>query len=67
MPLKTTCIGAFPKPDYVPITDWFQWVMMPPIITNVRRVDGRRDRRPRRVRCLIARQPRWLPTRSPVA
>jgi methionine synthase II (cobalamin-independent) len=24
MPLKTTCIGAFPKPDYVPITDWFQ-------------------------------------------
>ena len=24
MPLKTTCIGAWPKPDYVPITDWFQ-------------------------------------------
>jgi len=24
MPLKTTCLGAFPKPDYVPITDWFQ-------------------------------------------
>ena len=24
MPLKTTCIGAYPKPDYVPITDWFQ-------------------------------------------
>jgi 5-methyltetrahydropteroyltriglutamate--homocysteine methyltransferase len=24
MALKTTCIGAFPKPDYVPITDWFQ-------------------------------------------
>ena len=22
-PLKTTCIGAFPKPDYVPIHDWF--------------------------------------------
>ena len=24
MPLKTTCIGAYPKPDYVPIADWFQ-------------------------------------------
>lgn len=24
MPIKTTCIGAFPKPDYVPIKDWFQ-------------------------------------------
>ena len=24
MPLQTTCIGAYPKPDYVPITDWFQ-------------------------------------------
>lgn len=24
MPLKTTCIGAYPKPDYVPISDWFQ-------------------------------------------
>ncbi len=24
MRLKTTTIGAFPKPDYVPITDWFQ-------------------------------------------
>ncbi|MEM7057166.1 MAG: cobalamin-independent methionine synthase II family protein [Pseudomonadota bacterium] len=24
MPLTTTCIGAYPKPDYVPITDWFQ-------------------------------------------
>ncbi len=24
MPLKTTTIGSFPKPDYVPITDWFQ-------------------------------------------
>ena len=24
MPLKTTCIGAYPKPAYVPITDWFQ-------------------------------------------
>ncbi len=24
MPLQTTCIGAFPKPDYVPIKDWFQ-------------------------------------------
>ncbi len=24
MPLKTTCIGAYPKPDYVPIKDWFQ-------------------------------------------
>ncbi|MGI9605348.1 MAG: cobalamin-independent methionine synthase II family protein, partial [Acidimicrobiales bacterium] len=23
MPIRTTCIGAFPKPDYVPITDWF--------------------------------------------
>lgn len=24
MPLRTTCLGAFPKPDYVPIRDWFQ-------------------------------------------
>lgn len=24
MPLKTTCIGAYPKPSYVNITDWFQ-------------------------------------------
>lgn len=24
MPLLTTCIGAYPKPDYVPILDWFQ-------------------------------------------
>ncbi|NKB27747.1 MAG: 5-methyltetrahydropteroyltriglutamate--homocysteine methyltransferase [Rhodobacteraceae bacterium] len=24
MPIKTTCIGAYPKPDYVPIKDWFQ-------------------------------------------
>lgn len=24
MPLKTTVIGAYPKPSYVPITDWFQ-------------------------------------------
>ena len=24
MPIRTTCIGAFPKPDYVPIRDWFQ-------------------------------------------
>ena len=24
MPLQTTCIGAYPKPDYVPISDWFQ-------------------------------------------
>ena len=24
MPLKTTCIGAYPKPGYVPISDWFQ-------------------------------------------
>jgi 5-methyltetrahydropteroyltriglutamate--homocysteine methyltransferase len=23
MGLKTTCIGAFPKPDYLPIKDWF--------------------------------------------
>lgn len=22
--MKTTCIGAYPKPGYVPITDWFQ-------------------------------------------
>ena len=21
--IKTTCIGAYPKPDYVPIIDWF--------------------------------------------
>ena len=24
MPLSTTCIGAYPKPGYVPISDWFQ-------------------------------------------
>lgn len=24
MPLQTTCIGAYPKPACVPITDWFQ-------------------------------------------
>lgn len=24
MPLKTTCLGSYPKPDYVPIRDWFQ-------------------------------------------
>jgi 5-methyltetrahydropteroyltriglutamate--homocysteine methyltransferase len=24
MPISTTCIGAYPKPDYVPISDWFQ-------------------------------------------
>ena len=24
MAIQTTCIGAFPKPAYVPITDWFQ-------------------------------------------
>ena len=24
MKLKTTCIGAYPKPDYVPMRDWFQ-------------------------------------------
>jgi 5-methyltetrahydropteroyltriglutamate--homocysteine methyltransferase len=24
MPIKTPCIGAFPKPDYLPIKDWFQ-------------------------------------------
>ena len=23
MPLLTTTIGAYPKPDYVPIPDWF--------------------------------------------
>jgi len=23
MTLKTTCIGAYPKPDYVPMRDWF--------------------------------------------
>jgi 5-methyltetrahydropteroyltriglutamate--homocysteine methyltransferase len=23
MPIRTTCVGAFPKPDYVPIKDWF--------------------------------------------
>ena len=22
--IKTTCIGAYPKPDYVPISDWFE-------------------------------------------
>ncbi len=24
MPLRTTTIGAYPKPEYVPIPDWFQ-------------------------------------------
>ncbi len=24
MPIPTTCLGAFPKPDYVPVRDWFQ-------------------------------------------
>jgi 5-methyltetrahydropteroyltriglutamate--homocysteine methyltransferase len=24
MPIKTTTIGAYPKPEYVPIPDWFQ-------------------------------------------
>jgi len=24
MPISTTCIGSYPKPDYVPIFDWFQ-------------------------------------------
>ncbi len=24
MAIPTTCIGAYPKPDYVPIVDWFQ-------------------------------------------
>ena len=24
MALTTTCLGAFPKPDYLPIKDWFQ-------------------------------------------
>jgi len=24
MPIRTTTLGAFPKPDYVPVTDWFQ-------------------------------------------
>jgi len=24
MTLRTTCIGAYPKPDYIPIQDWFQ-------------------------------------------
>ena len=23
LPIETTTIGAFPKPDYVPIRDWF--------------------------------------------
>ena len=23
MPLKTTCIGAYPKPDFVKLPDWF--------------------------------------------
>ena len=23
MPLLTTCIGAYPKPDYVRLPDWF--------------------------------------------
>ena len=24
MALRTTCIGSYPKPDYVPVRDWFQ-------------------------------------------
>lgn len=24
MPLTTTCIGAYPKPDWLPVHDWFQ-------------------------------------------
>ena len=24
MAISTTCIGAYPKPDYVPMRDWFQ-------------------------------------------
>ena len=24
MTILTTCIGAYPKPDYVPMRDWFQ-------------------------------------------
>ncbi len=24
MPIQTTTIGAYPKPEYVPISDWFQ-------------------------------------------
>ena len=24
MPIMTTCIGAYPKPNYVPMRDWFQ-------------------------------------------
>lgn len=24
MGLRTTCIGAYPKPDYIPLQDWFQ-------------------------------------------
>ncbi len=27
MPILTTCIGAFPKPEYVPMKDWFQMDM----------------------------------------
>ena len=23
MAIATTCIGSYPKPDYVPISDWF--------------------------------------------
>ncbi|HED12704.1 MAG TPA: 5-methyltetrahydropteroyltriglutamate--homocysteine methyltransferase, partial [Gammaproteobacteria bacterium] len=23
MPITTTCIGAYPKPDYVKLPDWF--------------------------------------------
>jgi hypothetical protein len=24
MRIRTACIGAYPKPAYVPVTDWFQ-------------------------------------------
>lgn len=35
MALMTTCIGAFPKPDYVPISDWFQFGHDRPDYTNL--------------------------------
>ncbi len=33
MRLQTTTIGAFPKPDYVPITDWFQGAAGPDTVS----------------------------------
>ena len=33
MRLQTTTIGAFPKPDFVPISDWFQGAAGPDTVS----------------------------------